>query len=100
MRQSARDVMSQHATRRCQQRGVPHEVVQLLLDHHDLDREAGSGCRILRISRRRVRSDAAMLEPQLARRLENLAVIWSDDRGQIVTVLRNHGTSRRYAARA
>ena len=94
----ANDEITRHADRRCQQRGVPRRLLQALLDHHDLDRDVGSGCRILRVSRRRARSEAATLGPQIARRLEGLAIIWSDDQAQVVTVFRDAGTHRRYAA--
>lgn len=100
MRPAKHQEMTDHALRRCQQRGIPSSIVRTLLDHHDLDRDVGSGCRVLRVSRRQARGEGRKLGPQVARRLESLAVIWSDVTGQVVTVFRDDGTHRRYAARA
>ena len=92
--------LSRHATLRCQQRGIRLRVLQAMLDHHDLDREVGGNCRVLRMSRKQARRAAAMLDPQLSAQLERLAVVMSDSSGEIVTVLHDTGKSRRYRAAA
>lgn len=91
--------LSTHAQRRARQRGVPDGLIDLVLAHADIDRPAGSGCTVLRISRTRLTD----LRPRLgaaAERLANLALIWSDRTETIVTILRDHGgpSARRYRA--
>lgn len=49
-------LLSDHACRRAQQRGVRTDVLRLLLEHADLHLHAGNGCMTLRISERQVRA--------------------------------------------
>ena len=49
--QMAKTSLSFHACRRAQQRGVPTHLVEAILTHHDAEHMAGSGCRVLRVSR-------------------------------------------------
>lgn len=88
--------MSRHAQRRCQQRGVKLQVLEILLEHHDLDREVGGNCRVLRMSRDRARAEGRRLGPQISGQLERLAVIMSEETGEIVTVFHDTGKSRRF----
>lgn len=87
-------VMSNHATTRCQQRGVPLRVLSSLLDHGDRSIPVGGGHTAISLSRneaarlRRVGYHPAMLE-----RLVGLTAVVSND-GQVVTVL--HATDARY----
>ncbi len=46
--------LSRHAQTRIQQRGVPRVLIDLLLETADIDAPAGGGCRILRVSRKRM----------------------------------------------
>ena len=88
-------VLSRHARRRCQQRGVRLDALAAFLDHHDLDRPVGGNCRVLRMSRGRARTARTGLGPQTAERFERLAVILSEETGQIVSVMHDRGRSRR-----
>lgn len=98
MDQIANILLSRHATSRCQQRGIKQEVLRVFLDYHDLDREVGGSCRVLRMSRKRARSEGGRLGPQIANQLERLTVILSDTTGEVVTVFHDTGKSRRYRA--
>lgn len=91
---------SRHATARCQQRGIKKNVLKVLLDHHDLDREVGGNCRVLRMSRKKARREGQRFGPQISAQLERLAVILSDTTGQVVTVFHDTGKSSRYRAGA
>ena len=89
--------LSEHAARRANQRGVPHDLIDLVIANADIDEPAGSGCSVLRISRVRLTA----LRPHLgatADRLQNLALIWSERTASVVTILRDHGgaSGRRY----
>ena len=92
--------LSRHAVRRCQQRGVKQGVLSALLDHHDVDRQVGGNCRVLRMSRKQARQEFRTMGPQVITQLENLAVIISETTGEIVTVFHDTGKSRRYRATA
>lgn len=100
MSQTNTCTLSRHAQRRCQQRGITRQVLWILLDHHDLDRDVGGNCRVLRMSRKRARVTSLDFDPQIAGRLERLAVIMSDETGEIVTVMHDTAKSRRYRASA
>ena len=80
--------LSSHAERRCQNRGVRHDLVAAILQHADVDTvmahagasasAIGDDCRLLRVHRRT--ADALALDDRLAR----YAVIWSDTNARIV----------------
>lgn len=76
--------LSSHAERRCQNRGVRHNLVAAILQHADVDTVIGDDCRLLRVHRRT--ANALALDDRLAR----YAVIWSDTNARIVTVLPVH----------
>jgi hypothetical protein len=84
--------LSQHARKRCRQRGIPNRRLSAIIDLADIDVPIGSNCRMLRVSR------------QLARtirdggRLKDVTVIYSDSNAQVVTVLHalNSERGRRY----
>lgn len=90
--------LTRHAARRCQQRGIRRGMLRAFLDHHDLDREVGDRCRVLRMSRTRARAMAEDLGAQTAARLSRLAVIVCDDTGRIITAFHDTGRTRRYRA--
>jgi len=93
--------LSRHAAVRTQQRGMPHHLLHAFLDHADIDAPAGGHCRLLRISRERLRDRSVREELGAdADRLARLAVIWSSETGTIVTVMHQHagGAGRRYRA--
>ncbi len=92
--------LSGHAQRRCQQRGIRQQVLRTLLDYYDLERDVGGNCRVLRMSREQARAKSVSFGPQMACRLERMAVIVSDVSGQIVTVMHDTGKSRRYRGAA
>ena len=87
-------VVSNHATTRCQQRGVLLQVLSSLLDHGDRSVPVGGGCTAISLSR----NEAARLRrtgyyPAMLERLVGLTAVVSGD-GQVVTVL--HATDPRY----
>lgn len=91
--------LSQHAWLRAQQRGVPHAVIDMVLDHADVCVSVGSGCTALRLSKRRL-SDQDLrqdLQSDLDR-AARITVVLSDDTGEVVTVMHDHGgrEGRRY----
>ena len=90
--------LTRHAARRCQQRGIRRNTLRVFLDHHDLDREVGGGCRVLRMSRACARAVADVMGKQTAAKMARLAVIVCDDTGQIVTAFHDTGETRRYRA--
>lgn len=88
-----------HAVQRMQQRGIPERLVHAVLDHHDIEFEAGSGCRIIRVSRRKATSTGTFGIPkQDAEKLSRLALVYSDNGARVVTVRRDHSSriGRRY----
>jgi len=81
--------LSHHAAIRLQQRGLPHHLIEALMSHADYEAPVGGGCMVLRMSRDRLR------DPEVAsslgadrERLRGLSVVWSEQTGEIVTVLR------------
>ena len=72
--------LSSHARRRCSQRGINNRRLAALMKHADVERPAGSGCWLLRVSRR---------EASRVRGFDNLhrfSVLVGKD-GDVVTVL-------------
>ena len=93
--------LTAHARIRANQRGVPHRLIDALFENADIDAPIGSGCRLLRISKQRLR-DRAVRETLGAEadRMTRLAIIWSDDAGAVITVLHHHDgrAGKRYRA--
>ncbi|WP_157951587.1 hypothetical protein [Agrobacterium pusense] len=80
--------LSHHAAQRAQQRGFSNGLIQFVLDHHDVDFYAGGGCRVLRVSRQHAeQASIATLSRQLVERLVHVAIVWSDNTAQVVTIL-------------
>jgi hypothetical protein len=79
---------SRHAAIRGQQRGIRPAVVDFVLQHFDVDLEAGDGCRSYRISHRSV---AELLRDGVpvneVDRAKSVVVIVHVDSGEIVTVM-------------
>jgi hypothetical protein len=80
--------LSNHARKRCQQRGITTERLAALFDNADVDCPIGSNCRLVRVTRRTARRIHG------GDRLANLSVIVSDNTGQVVTVLHLSHTRR------
>jgi hypothetical protein len=76
--------MSQHALRRAKQRGISRDTIELVLDHADIERHVGQSCRLYRVSRHLA---GALTAPD---KLARVAVIWSDRRSEVVTVMPVH----------
>lgn len=72
--------ITRHARQRMQQRGVSLPFLHKFLDHADVERPSTANCRLYRVTRKRAK---ALGDDRLGR----FAIIWSDDSGQIVTVL-------------
>lgn len=90
--------LTQHASIRANQRGIPHGVIAHLLDHADVETRVGSGCVALSLSRRRLKDrDVKTSVGRDLDRLRNLAVVCDPADGSIITVLHEHGArARRY----
>lgn len=81
--------LTRHAEARCAQRGIRPDFLARLIDLSDVDTPIGSNCRLLRVSRNaRERHD----------KLGRYAVIWSDGRQAVVTVvpIKSTRAGRRY----
>lgn len=90
--------LTQHASHRANQRGVPHGVIVHLLNHADVETGVGGGCVALSLSRRTlVDRDVKRSVGRDLDRLRNLTVVCDPEDGAIITVLHEHGTrARRY----
>jgi hypothetical protein len=90
--------LSRHAAVRANQRGVPHALLQTLIEHADVETPVGGGCFALSISRARLREDDTRRSFGSAiDRVAGLAVICSGDDGAIITVMHDRGAAgRRY----
>lgn len=91
--------LSSHARTRANQRGITHQMINDLLAHADIEAPVGGGCTVLRLSRQRLRDRD--LKAELGSnpdKLAGLALIWSEDSAQVVTVMVDHGGAkgRRY----
>ncbi len=89
---------SEHARIRAQQRAIRPATVELILQHFDVDLEAGNGCRSYRISHwaaaELLREGVAVSAVDKAR---NVVVIVHNDSGEIVTVMHDcNPDGRRY----
>lgn len=94
------EVMTQHAAARANQRGIPHNLVEAVLDNADVETPVGGGCVAYTVSRRRLedRDVRRQLGGDIDR-ASKVAVICSDD-GAIVTVMHDWGgQGRRYRGR-
>ena len=91
--------LTQHAALRAQQRGVPHAVIAMILDHADVSTPVGSGCSALRLSKERLHDRAlrAAFRSGLDR-AANVTLLVDDSTSDIVTVLHDRGgrEARRY----
>jgi hypothetical protein len=87
--------LSRHAQMRAQQRGVSERMIKMILDHADVEKNVGDGCTLIRVSKRQ--ADAIHGSDKLSK----FALIWSDTRSQIVTVVPLHKTAagRRYCSK-
>jgi len=84
-------MLSHHARIRCAQRGITPSFLAAILHHADIQRPAGSNCRLERVSQERAR--ALNLDDRLSR----YAVVLNESNAQIVTVmpLYRHGRMAR-----
>jgi hypothetical protein len=81
--------LSTHAAMRTQQRGVPHRLIDALMNYADFEAPVGGGCTVLGMTRDHL--DDADLADRLGaerERLRGLSIVWSERTGEIVTVLR------------
>ena len=72
--------LSRHAEKRSQQRGAKPGLVELVLNHADVEVPVGSNCQALRVSRRMARG------LNLGDRVHLYAVVLSGDTGEIMTI--------------
>lgn len=91
--------LSQHARVRANQRGITHRMISDLIALADVEAPVGGGCTVLRVSRERLReSDVRADFASNPDKLASLALIWSDEAAEVVTLLVDHGGAkgRRY----
>lgn len=91
--------MSHHAAVRANQRGITHQMIIDLLAHADVEAPVGRGCTVLRLSRRRLQDgDLRAGLGSNPDKLASLALVWSEDSAEVVTVMVDHGGAkgRRY----
>ena len=91
--------MSRHAQTRANQRGVTNAMIDALLDHADFEASAGGRCTVLRVSKEWLKDkELRRTLGGSADRLAKLALVWSEDAGEVVTVLRHQAGAkgRRY----
>lgn len=91
-------ISSDHAEVRAQQRGIRPATIEFVLQHADIDLEAGNGCYSCRLSHRAaaelLRKGAPISEVDKAR---SVVLIISKDSGEIVTVMHDRNSDgRRY----
>ena len=72
--------LSRHAEKRSQQRGAKPGLIELVLNHADVEVPVGSNCQALRVSRRMARG------LNLGDRVHLYAVVVSGDTGEIMTI--------------
>jgi hypothetical protein len=88
-------LLSDHANRRCKQRGITQIDLDAILSHFDIDHSVGGGCRVLRISRKSALVAARSCGSyDMAARLPRIALVEHEDTGLIVTALRDGGEAR------
>ena len=75
--------LSHHAKQRMKERGIDVALLSRILAHSDIERPASGNCRLYRVTKR-------LSEALGDERMSRFAVIWSDDSGQVVTVVRHH----------
>lgn len=87
--------LSQHAQLRAQQRGVTARMIEMILDHADVEKNVGDDCILIRVSKRQ--ADAIHGSDKLSK----FVLIWSDTHSQIVTIIPLHETAagRRYRSK-
>ena len=91
--------LTEHAQSRLQQRGVPIAVLSLVLDEFDRCVPVGGQCESLSISRRQANTLVGSYPRQLVDAATRLAVILNE-RGRVVTVMKQHRNKRAKAYRA
>lgn len=87
--------LSQHARLRANQRGVTHQMISDLIAYADVEAPVGGGCTVLRVSRERLK-DAGVRSGLSSNpdKLASLALVWSDEAAEVVTLLLDHGGAR------
>jgi hypothetical protein len=90
--------LSAHAQKRSRQRGIRSTVVDFVLQHADVELEAGNGCRSLRISKRGlatlIRNGASGTDVE---RATNVIVVVCEENNEVVTVMHDcNSLGRRY----
>lgn len=82
-------VLTDHASKRCAQRGVTGHFVQTFLALSDVEQAVGNNCRLMRVSR------VAAADHADRDKLSRYAVVWSDDSHKVVTILPVYASRRR-----
>jgi hypothetical protein len=92
--------LTRHASIRCQQRGVPLDLVALVLEHADRRVFVGDGVQSAMITRKRLKAATHPAVCAASKRLQGLIVLHDPIAGVVVTVLRgDRKAARRYRRR-
>ena len=89
--------MTEHARKRCRQRGITNAMAATVVAHADREAHCGGGCTALEISHERIARAVKTSVGIAPERLRDLVVV-VNNAGHIVTVVRARGrsASRRY----
>lgn len=74
--------LSHHAEVRMKERGIDRVLLKRILEHADIERPTVGNSRLYRVTKQ---TSQALGDERMSR----FAVIWSDDTGKIVTVVRH-----------
>ena len=90
-------VMTHHAQRQAQSRGIPRHIVEAVYANADLGAFVGSGCRSLMVSREQIGHLGQSVPPADRERMGGVVLVVDNVSKTIVTVLHSHGPkSQRY----
>lgn len=86
--------LSNHAELRCKQRGISRDLIERIFQNADCEKDIGNHCTLIRVSQQSAKA-------MNLRHLSRLAVVWSENHAQVVTVLflYKNACSRRYRAK-
>jgi hypothetical protein len=87
---------SRHAAARSQSRAIPHEVIGLVLDHANIERNVGGGVVSAMVTRRKL-AELKAVPRNLREKMEGVVVLYAYGDGSIVSVMHAQGArARRY----
>ncbi len=86
-------VLTDHAVRRTQQRGIKAETLKFVIQNSDLLLHAGEGTLSMRISNRQiVKLGEEGIKPSMLERAKNIVIIFDPSNTMVVSILLDHGS--------